>query len=152
MKFRVFLLAAALLALPGVGGLTAAAAAEGDGDPFCSMFLSAQEDLSGSRGERINRLTAFAGVDVRCSEKLIDFRQAVLAPGSKLRDGWRERLQANWSSAYCRPGSKYLEAVRNGWTIVSTVTTSDGQEFQVKAVCLDAVALGKSTKKGAATL
>ena len=105
------------------------------------MFLGTQEEMSANRGESINRLTVFSGVDVRCSEKLIDFRQDVRAPHSKLRSGWQERLQANWSSAYCKPGSQYLQAMRNGWTIASTITTSDGEKFYVKAICNDAVAL-----------
>ncbi len=103
--------------------------------------------MKDSEGEHINRLTAFAGIDVRCPEKTIDFKQSVLAPQEKLKGGWRERLQARWSSAYCKPGSKYREAVRSGWAIVSTVTTSDGQQFRVSAVCDEAVATSEAPRR-----
>jgi hypothetical protein len=121
-----------------------ASAADDGGDQFCRLFEGTRDEMKGSEGQRINRLTAFAGVDVRCSEKIIDFRQSVLAPHEKLRGGWRERMQARWSSAYCQPGSRYLEAVRSGWTIISTVTTSDGQQFSVRAVCNEAVAVSET--------
>jgi len=114
-----------------------ASAADDGGDQFCRLFEGTRDEMKGSEGQRINRLTAFAGVDVRCQEKIIDFRQSVLAPHEKLRGGW---MQARWSSAYCQPGSRFLEAVRSGWTITSTVTTSDGQSFSVRAVCEEAVA------------
>jgi hypothetical protein len=104
------------------------------------MFSEAQQEMSASRGERINRLTAFAGIDVRCSEKEVDFQQTVLAPSSKLRTGWQARLRERWSAAYCQPGSKSLEAVRNGWTIATTVTTSDGTRIRISADCRLAVA------------
>jgi hypothetical protein len=143
MKYGTVASACAFASFAVLCGFVQLAFAGDDRDHFCHMFLGTQEQMSANRGESINRLTVFAGIDVRCSEKLIDFRQDVRAPHSKLRSGWQERLQANWSSAYCKPGSQYLEAVRNGWTIASTITTSDGEKFQVKAICNDAVALEK---------
>lgn len=128
-------------------GLSRPAPAADDADQFCRLFQGTRDEMKDSQGERINRLTAFAGVDVRCPEKIIDFRQSVLAPQDKLHGGWRERLQARWSSAYCKPGSKYLQAVRSGWTIASTVTTSDGQQFRVSAVCDEAVAMSGAPRR-----
>jgi hypothetical protein len=133
MRFESFAFASMLTAAAMTAGTRAAQSAESD--PYCPMFLETQKEMSGSQGEHINRLTAFAGVEVRCAEKVIEFRQAVGAPGVKLRNGWQERLRLRWSSAYCQPGSKSLEAMRSGWTIATTVTTSDGSEYRLTADC-----------------
>jgi hypothetical protein len=145
MKLGSVASASAILSLLLICGLTPLAPAADIADQFCLFFEGARDEMKENEGERINRLTAFSGIDVRCHEKIIEFKQSVLAPQEKLRSGWRERLQANWSSAYCKPGSKYLDALRSGWTIASTVTTSDGQEFRVSAVCNDAVSMSEAS-------
>ena len=109
-------------------------------DPFCSSFESLRDEANRVRGDRVDVLTVFLGVEVRCNEKLVEYGQAVLKPNASLRTGWRDRLAKNWSKAYCKPGSQSSDAIRNGWTIASIVRTADGQEFRIEATCHEAVA------------
>jgi len=115
-------------------------------DQFCKYFRNIKDESNEVRGNKVDPLTVFLGVDVRCTEKKVEYGQAITVASDNLHRGWQKRLEKNWSIAYCKPGSFSSEAIRNGWTISSIVKTTDGKEFRVQAMCYDAVAIGDSSE------
>lgn len=145
--YRVVPVACAFAAL-AMSSATPAVAQEPAPDAFCASFHTISDEANRVRGDRVDPLTVFLGVEVRCEEKLVEYGQAILKPNSRLRDGWRERLEKNWSAAYCKPGSQSSDAIRNGWKIASIVRTADGHEFRIEATCHEALAEVGASKNG----
>lgn len=130
-----------LLAVVVLSGLSPLrSAAETASEDVCRSFLGIQQESAPERGRQVDPLTVFLGVTVACAEKRVEYGQAVTADPAKLQRNWEKLLQKNWSMAYCKRGTMFRDAIQQGWTISSLVTTKDGRAFRVTAECHDATA------------
>lgn len=109
-------------------------------DPFCASFEIVKTQSNAVRGTKVDPATLFLGVDVTCTEKRVQYGQAITIPTARLQRNWKAKLERNWSHAYCKPGSLSEKAIKSGWSIASLVRTLEGETFTVKASCFDASA------------
>lgn len=138
MTLRLFpfvLLAAACPQLAADAKADAAATAR-----HCSLFRDIERKTAAGLGRLIDPITRLAAIDLQCTDQVIHFRQDLTIPEAALKGDWLARQRAQWSATYCRRGSISAAAIRAGWTVTTTITTSDGARFRVTATCHEAVA------------
>jgi hypothetical protein len=131
------------VAVLAVGFITATAPIQADEthagtQPYCQLFSMVRERLSVGFGRNVDPLTRFAGIDVLCEQKTMVFHQDVNLARPLLGDAWIARRQSHWSKTYCRQHPAFSAAIRDGWTISTILTLSDGNVVRFDAACHDA--------------
>jgi len=113
-----------------------------DSGAHCRLFRAIEQETSAGLGRLIDPVTRLSAIDLACADQVIHFRQELTIPEAALRPGWLARHRAHWSATYCRPGSAFEAAIRQGWTVATTITTSDGARFRLTAQCQSTAAIG----------
>lgn len=132
---------AVLLMLAGVGAGSNAIRAQEEspaGETYCQLFSQVRDNLSANVGSRIDRLTRLAAIDVICEHKAMVFRQDVALRPGDIDQEWVSRRTQHWSKTYCNRHRAFASAIRNGWTISTVLTLSDGSNLRIDAACHDA--------------
>jgi hypothetical protein len=138
---RVDRLATALLILSAGIGATAIHADETDPlqpEHYCQFFAKVRDKLSGTVGAKIDPLTRFSGIEVMCDQKAIVFRQQIDLRSRDVDKTWVAQRSHHWSKTYCARHPAFARAIRNGWTISTVLSLSDGQSLRIDAACHDA--------------
>lgn len=138
---RVDCLAAALLILGAGVGATAIDAHETDPlqpEHYCQLFSKVRDNLSGTVGAKVDPLTRFSGIEVMCDQKAMVFRQQIELRSRDVDKSWVAQRSLHWSKTYCTRHPAFAQAIRNGWTISTVLSLSDGQSLHIVAACHDA--------------
>lgn len=132
---------AVILILAGVGAGSSAIRAHDDhpaGETYCQLFSQVRDNLSANVGSQIDRLTRLAAIDVMCEHKAMVFRQDVALRPRDIDREWISRRTRHWSQTYCDRHRAFASAIRDGWTISTVLTLSDGSNLRIDAACHDA--------------
>lgn len=116
------------------------ASAEDDTARHCRLFKDIERQTAAGLGRLIDPVTRLAAIDLQCDDQVLHFRQDLTIPERALNDDWLDRQRAGWTATYCRAGSPSAAAIRAGWTVTTTITTSDGARFRVTAKCPEEMA------------
>jgi hypothetical protein len=127
MRF-VFLLGSLLLVLA-----PSPAHAFDDGE-FCADKVRQAESDQLESGVWLDEFTRNESVSVHCSMRMIEFRRHLDMPSHELGDDWRMREKNRWNQAHCSDPD-WREAIRNGWTVASTLITTTGERIWYTASC-----------------
>ncbi len=101
---------------------------------FCTEKLQQAEADQLEAGVWLDEFTRNESVSVHCSMRMIEFRRHLDIPSSELGDSWRVREKNRWNQAHCSDPD-WREAIRNGWTIASTLITTTGERIWYTASC-----------------
>ena len=105
-----------------------------DDAAFCKSMQEFAVKANKDAGSMLDANTRNDGLAVLCAEKVIDFKKFLIAPSYMMRPGWKDRKSKQWRDIYCKdPYSKL--AIQNGWTIATTMTTTDGDRSWITADC-----------------
>lgn len=121
-------------------GLPIATAAADDAATHCSAFRNIERQTSAGLGRLIDPVTRLASIQLQCADQVLHFQQDLTIPDASLKRGWLDRQRAQWSAAYCKPGSVTAAAISAGWTVTTTITTSDGARYRFTAACQEEIA------------
>lgn len=111
-------------------------AADAEPDAYCSLFEKAARNFNSRPGARLDKWTLLDNVEFDCGRRTMVFNQRVVTPLSDLAAGWKDAMARRWTNHYCSPKSPFAEAVlRHGWSISTTVATTDGEKSTISAEC-----------------
>lgn len=116
--------------------VTPASAGAFDHVQFCSDKIQQAEADQLEAGVWLDEFTRNESVSVHCSMRMIEFRRYLDLPSSELGNDWRMREKRRWNQAHCSDPD-WREAIRNGWTIASTLITTTGERIWYTAKCRD---------------
>jgi hypothetical protein len=105
-----------------------------DDAEFCAEKLRQANADQLEAGVWLDEFTRNESVSVHCSMRMIEFRRHLDIPSSELGDNWRIREKNRWNQAHCSDPD-WREAIRNGWTIASTLITTTGERIWYTASC-----------------
>lgn len=101
---------------------------------FCAEKVRQAEADELEAGVWLDEYTHNESVTVHCSMRMIEFRRHLDIPSVDLGDDWRMREKSRWNQAHCSDPD-WREAIRNGWTIASTLVTATGERIWYTANC-----------------
>ncbi len=133
MKKVAWLLCLSIFILGGVLLSPSSYAAEFSDKEFCKAMTDLMTNINKDAGQMVDATTRNDGGAVLCNSKIVDYKKFLKAPSTAMREGWKERKNAQWNEIYCK--GPFLDAIRNGWTISTTLTTIDGDRTWIKANC-----------------
>lgn len=103
---------------------------------FCAAKLAEAQSDRLEAGVWLDEVTRNESVAVHCSMRMIEFRRHLDLPPAELTNTWRAREKSRWNRAHCSDPT-WQEAIRNGWTIASTLITRTGERIWYTASCQD---------------
>lgn len=101
---------------------------------FCADKTELADNQQLEAGVWLDEFTRNDTVNVHCSMRMIEFRRYLDLPSGELDDTWRQREKTRWNSAHCSDPD-WVEAIRAGWTIASTLITTTGERIWYTARC-----------------
>ena len=101
---------------------------------FCAEKMRLAEADQLEAGVWLDEFTRNESVSVHCSMRMIEFRRHLDIPSNELGDSWRIREKNRWNQPHCSDPD-WREAIRNGWTIASTLITTTGERIWYTASC-----------------
>jgi hypothetical protein len=105
-----------------------------DQDEFCVAVTHVARRMDARRGKWLDRSTRHDGVEVDCESKTLEAKRFINADPDAMREGWEARKESEWDAAYCNH-EPWRDAIDNGWSIISTLTFSTGQQISFVAEC-----------------
>lgn len=105
-----------------------------DHSAFCSEMIRQAEADQLESGLWLDEITRQDTVTVHCSMRMIEFRRHLELPSSDLGNEWRANEKRRWNESHCTDPN-WREAIRNGWTVASTLITSTGESIWYAASC-----------------
>jgi hypothetical protein len=124
-----FLAGASLLFL----GLALPALAATDAE-VCKFVKDTAAGFSGKGPHMVDKVTRAEKAVTDCAAKTADFTLSILLESSKLNPGWQDTLKSSWSKTICADKT-LTEAVKGGWKVGVTWTTSDKVAYHADTAC-----------------
>jgi len=115
-------------------GLAPSPARAFDHAGFCAEKVQLAEADQLEAGVWLDEYTRNESVSVHCSMRMIEFRRHLDLASSDLGNDWRTREKGRWNQAHCSDPD-WRQAIRNGWTIASTLITTTGEHIWYTANC-----------------
>ncbi len=105
-----------------------------DDKSFCDVLTKYAERERVDSGKMLDKFTRYDGMAVLCGNRTVVYYKFLTVEASALRAGWKERKQRQWNEIHCK-NEVWVEAVKAGWEVATTITTVDGTQVYLAAEC-----------------
>ena len=100
----------------------------------CRSLTKLVDSMQPELPKMVDAATRLDGVAVMCSVKMFNMNKFINAPMSSLREGWRDRKQAQWNQTICEDDD-LRPLVWDGWSVQQRLTFVSGEMVVMKAEC-----------------
>jgi len=114
-------------------GAAAPALAATDAE-LCKFVTDTATGFNGKGPHMVDKVTRADKAVVNCPTKVADFTLSIMLESAKMNPGWQDTLIGAWQKSVCA-APLLSAAVKSGWTISVTWTTTDKVQYRANTAC-----------------